>query len=963
MKRAAALILTVLVATGVFADTTAVIRGTVTRDGLPLAGTGVTAASGSMQGTLRTTTDVNGRYAFLAVPPGDYRVTFQLGGLLSSTMVHAGPGQTARVDSALPAGPVEGSSPAEVVAAAVETKGVQTNLLQSMVNELPVGRDPFATVALAPGTNGRVISGAPAQSSFWLLDGEPINDPAMRSAMAMFVEDATQETTLMTAAIPPEYGRFAGGIVNAITKSGGNELKGSFRDSFSNPAWTARSPYQNVANSNALSQTYEGTLGGRVIRDRLWFFLAGREFSNSIQQFYARSPSWGFLRKDLDRRWESKLTAQPFPGHSVAVSLLDSPTTNRNYCFVSCAEPSNVDASRAVPKRISNARYNGMLNERMVSEAFWSGTKVRFESSGGDTRDLVNGTVGIDAVNRIFFGAPVFCGVCDPETRTSTHYGVKTSWSLPTSFLGTHILAAGYDHWQSDQISNNYQSASDFRIYTYSRQTYGLRPGDVFKPVIAPGDEIVWTPIPVKDRPSNQQMHGVFVEDRWDPDSHWSFDLGIRYDLNDIVDESEARVSNTFALQPRLAAVWDARGDGRARINASYSQYADRITNTIGSAAWSGGSPMALYWMYDGPVVQGLPTSQAFAKVFQWFNAQCDPSGKCGKENFGALEWAGGGNNGVSFGNSLKAPRVDEATLGFSIAPNARGYLRVDAITRRWHDFISERITTETGQTTDLYGNPIDRMILENNDAGLSRRYKGVMVQGAQRFGARWNLGANYTWSKTTGNASPTGMSGNGGANVYPELTGFQQQNPVGYVPDDQRHKARAWLLYALPTRVGNLDLSVLQSFDSGRPYSLVTYISTAFAPDALKSYAQPPLDVPYFLSGRGALRWDSVTSTDVALRYEYPLVRTSGVFVDVNFSNIFNESARIGGDTAILARRSPSCKQKENPALRCALFNPFTEKPVEGVNYMKSPTFGRATSTAHYQTPRTYALSAGIRF
>src|SRR4030095_6630885 len=100
----------------------------------------------------------------------------------------------------------------------------------------------------------------------------------------LFIEDAIQETTIATSGISAEYGRFGGGVVNAITKSGGNMFSASYRQSFNNDSWRALTPFEEAlaepARSNARLHktvpTYEYTVGGPVLKDPLWFLTAGR---------------------------------------------------------------------------------------------------------------------------------------------------------------------------------------------------------------------------------------------------------------------------------------------------------------------------------------------------------------------------------------------------------------------------------------------------------------------------------------------------------------------------------------------------------------------------------------------------------------------------------------------------------------------------------------------------------------
>ncbi len=71
-----------------------------------------------------------------------------------------------------------------------------------------------------------------------MVNGVDVNDNLYGSPQDLFIEDAIEETQVLTRGISAEYGRFTGGVVNAITKSGGNKFSGSFRVNFQNEQWT-----------------------------------------------------------------------------------------------------------------------------------------------------------------------------------------------------------------------------------------------------------------------------------------------------------------------------------------------------------------------------------------------------------------------------------------------------------------------------------------------------------------------------------------------------------------------------------------------------------------------------------------------------------------------------------------------------------------------------------------------------
>ena len=155
-----------------------------------------------------------------------------------------------------------------------QTQQNATTLTTDTLGKLPTARNIASAVNLAPGTNSNgpsgntVISGAMSFENLYLVNGVAIQDNIRNTPYDLFIEDAIQEQTISTSGISAEYGRFAGGVVNVITKSGGNTFSGSFRTSFTNDKWTARTDYVNSAGVNPevkvdkIIPAYEATIGG-----------------------------------------------------------------------------------------------------------------------------------------------------------------------------------------------------------------------------------------------------------------------------------------------------------------------------------------------------------------------------------------------------------------------------------------------------------------------------------------------------------------------------------------------------------------------------------------------------------------------------------------------------------------------------------------------------------------------------
>lgn len=964
-----------LVSFPLVAQTTGTLTGSVTLDGEPLPGVTVTITSPSLQGTRVAVTDANGNYQFPALPPGNYNVRFNMEGMNDVTQnVRVSVASTSRADAIMQLSAVAQEITVTASAPAVlETQEIQTNIQEELVEALPLGRDILSTVSLAAGVNNngpggnQTISGAMSYDSIYNVDGVVVNEVLRGQPQTVFIEDAIQETTVLTGAISAEFGRFTGGVVNTVTKSGGNEFEGSLRANLTNPAWTDTTPFGEAEADSELNETYEATLGGRIIRDRLWFFTAGRYFETSAQRFLSRS-AIDFTTGQEQTRLQGKLTGQITPRHSLVGTYTDVTDDQTNYSFGTSAEFSAIDPVRSVPQEQFSIIYNGILTDNFLIEANYAEKNLEFVGSGSEPGDFANATNVLIVPWGSWAGAPVFGTQGGVSERPSENWTIKGNYFLSTSGMGTHNIVAGYDDYTDSIRANNHQSGSDFTVYLYDEPT---RAEGTLLPVVNPGNAlIIYWPILQSSLGSDFNTTSFFVNDKWDLNQNLSFNLGARYDANEGTDEAGAKVADDSRVSPRLGATYDVFGDGRLRFGATYSEYSTKVSNgNVGNAASPAGSPSLLYWYYGGPAISGMTTTETLSAMWDWF------------QSIGGLNstdtpfFLGGSTNGVSsvILDELESPGVDEWTVGVGTQLGANGFVRLDYQNREWNNFYTGRVDLGTGSVLDpLAGVELDISVTENSD-DFTREYNAVLVQAGYRLFNRLNLGANYTWSELEGNyvgetsgSGPVSVAGN---NYYPEYLGYAQRNPVGPLPQDQEHRLRAWASYDLPTPIGNFNFSLLQNFDSGAPYSLAGSIDVhqrAACPQCLPNpgYKNIPVGNTYYFSERGEFRTEDVSRTDFALNYALPIGPVN-LFVQGEVFNLFNEDEIVGFDTTILTARSAACVQNVGPnaGQRCAAFNPFTEQPVEGVHWRRGSRFGNPTGPGSYQTPRTYRVSAGIRF
>ena len=102
-----------------------------------------------------------------------------------------------------------------------------------------------------------------------------------------------------------------------------------------------------------------------------------------------------------------------------------------------------------------------------------------------------------------------------------------------------------------------------------------------------------------------------------------------------------------------------------------------------------------------------------------------------------------------------------------------------------------------------------------------------------------------------------------------------------------------------------------------------------------------------YSFDGRGNEQWDNVHRSDISFNYGF-FIKSVELFLQADVLNIFNEGAQTDGVTTLNILND---------------FNPYTETPVEGIDWERDEDFGTASTEDDFQTPRFYRFSVGIRF
>ncbi len=935
---------------------TGTLRGIVQdAQGLVVPGVTVVVTSPALQGAREVVTGVDGVYVLRTLPPGDYQVAFSLDGFETVTRKVTVPlGAAVQQDVSLA---VQGH--AETVTVTAQTPAPIANPVTGVdvtggeVDRLASSRTLSGIAELSPGltTNtpntGQVsINGAFGFDTIFMVDGVDVDDNLFGYPQTLFIEDAIQEVQTLTSGIPAEYGRFTGGVVNAITKSGGNFFSGSLRLNMSNPAWSTVTPFEASHGSthpDQLGKNWEGTFGGPILKDRLWFFGAGRLENTTSAQTFSRT-GLANTETDKNRRGEIKLTATLAPSQTIQGGYLNNLTTMTGRPAVPglSIDPATVGTAR-VPNWYTFANYHGVLNSHLLAEAQYS--ERRWTREGGGTDPSIVNSPFLALTGYWQYNAPYF-DLADPEGRNNRQ--ITGSVTAFFDAAGHHDLKTGYEWFRSQRTGGNSQSATNYVFHAdYLMDANGNPVYDSAEhliPLFQPGSTLVESYMPQRNAVLNIDTQSVYTQDHWMISPRLSADLGLRYEHVHSADSLGVQGIDTQTFMPRLALAYDLRTDGSLVAHATYGHYAGRYNENQIAANSNVGNPDELIQVYTGPAGQGRDFAPGFDPANYFTVAGLFPTAN------------------VSLASGLHTPVTKEFTLALGGQFGQRGYAEATYVFRRTNGLIEDTISLANG-TTDVVKDGADYGTFTNvvyrNSNIATRQYQGMVFDANYRIRGNWTVNGNYTLMlQDRGNYEGEAASQPGQVSIignYPEAFDAARSYPMGNLQNFQRNRLRVWSIYDLDLgRGGDVSFSGLWRVDSGRVYSYTASMPlTAIQQALLAAYPDQPGNQTVYFGSRGMGQFKGSSLFDVAVNYDVPVLRTLRPWVKVSIYNVFNSLPQIAWNTTVVP-------------------DPNSPKDSLGLptGYILAPGYGQADSNTDYPSPyrgivggRTFLVSAGLRF
>jgi len=773
------MMLAFLAFTGVaFAATTGSLVGKVVDEGgTALPGVTIVVTSPALQGSKSTTTDASGKYRLILLPPGVYEMTASLPGFQTQTMkgIRVNLDVTYTVNLTMKAAKLEESIvvTAEQPLIDTTTTTVGSNYTTDYVENIPTARSYLSVMNLTPGvtgsdgtSGGMVINGASGTESNYIIDGLNTTDIEVGTQGKGLNFDFVEEVQVKTGGYEAEFGQSMGAVVNVITKSGGNEFHGSVFYYWRNAPYSATSP------EPWFGSTYQGrkeydyglSLGGPIIKDKLWFFLA---YNPSVTEDYYqvneevvpyRGESETFDRTERDY-WALKLTYNINENNTIVFSAFADPTDVYNRYGTATKER---DRKTEFGGTDWSIKYDSILTDNLVLSAQYGVHKQKRKDSSLDGND------GAEIWDRFGSASRGGLGYMEDTDMQRDQYKVSLEW-----FWGNHDFKFGYQYEDNEFDSGRrYSNGVVYRYQDLGSAVYVRRRmfaiddpnGNLIDYAISGGDRFRQM-FDFQYNSTNTINQALFIQDKWNVTENFMLSLGLRHEEQEIKGNhplvgGEYTAINTDNMDaPRLGFTWDIFGDGTSKLYGSYGTFYESVPMDINNRAFAQEVLYFDYWIYpkvdsdvdgDGDVDfwDFNPSNYAFSYDtdldYLWFTF---PSGA-------------GGPAPVS--TNLEATSHDEFILGYDYLLNDLWSVGLKFTYRQLNDII-EDVSFDDGNHyvlanpgrdiiyTDTDGNSFNISAEESGFPKPKRNFRAYELTLKRKFADNWQMNFSIINSKLWG--------------------------------------------------------------------------------------------------------------------------------------------------------------------------------------------------------------------
>lgn len=844
-------------------------------EGGVLPGVSVTLTSPVLvQGQARTMTDSRGVFRFPSLPPGVYQLEAELSGFkkLQVSGVKVNLGQTTRLDLNLELAPAAEEitvvAEAPLVNVAANELGASFDL--SFVNQQPVTRNYYAIIKAAPGVNLDYMSssgsavlaygGTEERQNAFHLDGVNVADTGGGQHWVLPAIQWMQEIQISGPGAPAEFGGFTGGVINGVTRSGGNELHGDVELIYQPKDWVSDND-PTTANDEFKFTEFAVSVGGPVARDRLWFFASANYWKETTTPYGAIATSERSIPRFL-----GKLTYQP----------------RQEFRAMVMGEYDKVDHERRGVSRYTLPEASSHQKAPEVSfavhgEAILSPNAfANLKLTGYDGRDDYLPYHGTDTPGRIDYGNTGLAWQ-NQDIRQLNHRNlVNLDGSLTfyvASLFGSedaHTFKTGF-HLERGRSSDVWRRNGGFTYYDDSSYC------DSWEEYVAnPSCGADFIERGYGEYNSRPKFSGValFAQDSLKL-RNFTFNYGLRwgnYKGGWQKGHGRSTVYDESYLDPRIGVVWDPFDDGRTALKLHWGRYHEKIFGYLFDREASGNGVIPDQDCYFDPRTGGYTDCD-------------DPTVK------------------LATMGPIDHPYADEAVFSVERQLGKRMAVGLDYLNRKFRKIVAMVNVNEDYEPIVASGNPLTGgdltfwnllsppvFVLQTVD-GAYRDYESVTLRFDKRSGDGWWMRASVVWTDLVGNS----MKNNSYEYEFEDRNGFI--NAEGKLDRFSKWEYKLSASVDLPL---NLTLSGFYTYLSGWYWTPYVRIRGLDYNASTGNYV--------WLTPRGSQKLPDRKLLDLRLAWNGRLAGTR-LTVAVDAFNVFNEDTvlRVAGrwgDYRISTRR-----------------------------------------------------------